>query len=127
MLYGLLADLVVVVHLAFVVFVVCGGLMVWRWPRLGWVHLPAALWGIGIEWSGAICPLTPWENWLRRQAGQVGYEGDFIEGYLVPILYPAELTRSGQILLGAAALAVNLVAYGGWWYRRRRVSARRAR
>ncbi len=125
--YGVLADLLVVVHLAFVFFVVCGGFLVWRWPRLVWVHIPSTLWGIGIELWGCICPLTPWENWLRGQAGQVGYEGDFIEHYLMPILYPTELTRSSQILLAGVAFVVNLVAYGTWWYRYRSVAVRRAR
>ena len=119
MLYGFLAGLLVAVHLTFVGFVVFGGIMVRRWPRLAWVHLPVAVWGIGIEWSGAICPLTPWENWLRLKAGQAGYEGDFIEHYFLPVLYPAELTRSGQIVLGAVALGINLAAYGWLWHRSR--------
>lgn len=120
MLYGLLAGLLVAVHLIFVGFVVLGGVMVWWWPRLAWVHIPAVVWGIGIEWSGAICPLTPWENWLRLKAGQAGYEGDFIGYYLLPVLYPAALTRSGQIVLGAVALGVNLAVYGWLWHRSRR-------
>ena len=119
MLYSLLADLVVALHLAFVGFVVLGGLAVWRWPRLAWVHLPAVVWGVGIELSGAICPLTPWENWLRHRTGDTGYQGDFIERYLLPLLYPVGLTRTGQVVLGCIVIVVNAVAYGWVWSRRR--------
>ena len=118
--YGLLADVVVAVHLAFVGFVVCGGFAVWSWPWVRWVHLPAVVWGVGIEWAGAVCPLTPWENWLRRRAGDVGYDGDFLGQYLEPLLYPAGLTRTDQMVLGSVALTINVVAYGVLWSRRRR-------
>ncbi len=116
MLFSLLADAVVVVHLAFVGFVVLGGLAVCRRPRLAWLHLPAVVWGVGIEFSGAICPLTPWENWLRHRAGDTGYSGDFIE-HLLPLLYPVGLTRTGQVALGCIVIAVNAVAYGWVWSR----------
>jgi len=112
--YGLLADLVVVAHLAFVLFVALGGLSVWRWPRLAWVHLPAVAWGVTVEWSGAICPLTPLELSLRRHGGQAGYDGDFIEQYLLPMLYPAGLTREMQLALGGAVLGLNLLFYSRW-------------
>lgn len=115
MIYSLAAELLVVVHLAFVVFVVLGGVAVWRWPRVAWVHVPAVVWGVGIELTGAICPLTPAEQWLRVQAGASGYEGDFIAHYLVPVLYPAGLSREMQLVLGALACAVNVVAYGWIW------------
>ena len=118
-LYSLLADAVVAVHLAFVGFVVLGGLAVWSWPRLVWLHLPAVVWGVGIELSGAICPLTPWENWLRHQAGDGGYQGDFVERYLLPLLYPVGLTRTDQVVLGCLVVAVNVAAYGWLWSRRR--------
>ena len=121
MLYSLLADLVVALHLAFVGFVVLGGLAVWRWPRLAWVHLPAVVWGVGIELSGAVCPLTPWENWLRHRTGDTGYQGDFIEQYLLPLLYPVGLTRTGQVVLGCIVIVVNAVAYGWVWSRLRRM------
>ena len=121
MLYSLLADTVVAVHLAFVGFVVLGGLAVWRWPRLAWLHLPAVVWGIGIELSGDICPLTPWENWLRRRAGDAGYQGDFVEQYLLPLLYPVGLTRTDQVVLGCLVIVVNAAAYGWLWSRRRGV------
>ena len=119
--YRLLTDLVVLLHAGFVAFVAAGGLLVWRRPRLAWVHLPAVVWAVGIEWSGAICPLTPLEVWLRRRAGQTGYRGDFIDHYVLPLLYPAGLTRELQIGLGAAALLLNLVVYG-WCLRRRRTT-----
>ena len=111
--YRILADAVLVAHAAFVAFVVLGGVLVRFRPRAAWLHLPAVVWGIGIEWSGAICPLTPLEQWLRARAGIGGYEGTFIEHYVWPLLYPAALTRSDQVVLGAVALAVNAAAY--WW------------
>lgn len=115
MIYGLAAELLVAVHLGFVIFVVLGGVAVWRWPRVAWVHVPAVVWGVGIELTGAVCPLTPAEQWLRVQAGVSGYEGDFIAHYLVPVLYPAGLSREMQLVLGGLACAVNLVAYGWIW------------
>ena len=111
MVYRFLADLVVVVHLAFVLFVVAGGFLVLRWPRMAWAHVPAAVWGVVVEWTGWICPLTPLENWLLAHGGSAGYSGGFVERYLLPALYPASLTRRVQILLGAGALAANLIAY----------------
>ena len=109
--YGLAADAVVAVHFLFVVFVGAGGLLVLRWPRLAWLHLPCALWGAAISFGGWICPLTPLENTLRALAGQSGYGGGFIQHYIVPILYPAALTRELQFAIGAAVIVVNLVAY----------------
>lgn len=116
--YARLADLVVVVHAAFVAFVALGALLVWRRPRLAWVHVPCVIWGVTIEWTGGVCPLTPLEQSLRRAAGQAGYQGGFIEHYLEPILYPAGLTRTAQLVLGAAALLVNLAAYAALVRRR---------
>ena len=118
--YRLAADLVLVVHLGFVLFVVLGGLLVLRWPRLSVVHLPAVLWGIGLEFFGWICPLTPLEKALRRAAGQQGYDGGFIEHYILPILYPPGLTAQTQWLLGALVLALNALIYAILLARRRR-------
>ena len=113
MIYRALADLVLVVHLAFVLFVVLGGLLVLRWPWVAALHIPAAIWGVLIEYSGWICPLTPLENSLRRSGGEAGYSGGFIQHYIEPLLYPAAgLTRGTQIVLGSLALLVNLAAYG---------------
>ena len=112
MIYRALADLVLVVHLAFVLFVVLGGLLVLRWPRVALLHVPAAIWGVLIEYTGWICPLTPLENSLRRSGGEAGYSGGFIQHYIQPLLYPAGLTRGTQIVLGSIALLVNLTAYG---------------
>ena len=109
--YGLMADLVLVAHLAFVVFVVLGGLLVWRWRRLAWVHVPVALWGAAIAAVGFTCPLTPLENRLQRLGGRAGYQGGFIEHYVTALVYPAGLTREAQLALGAAVLALNLVVY----------------
>lgn len=120
MLYRLLADLVVLVHALFVAFVVLGGFLAWRWPRLAWVHVPAAVWGVLIEYAGWICPLTPLENEFRMRAGLEGYPGGFIEHYVIPLLYPAGLTPVRQLVLGSFALALNLFAYGMLARRRRR-------
>jgi hypothetical protein len=112
LIYRALADLVLVVHLTFVLFVVLGGLLVLRWPRAAWFHIPAAVWGVLIEYTGWICPLTPLENSFRARGGEAGYSGGFIEHYIQPLLYPAGLTRGTQIVLGSFVLLLNLSAYG---------------
>ena len=117
MTYRILADLVVVVHFAFLIFVVAGGLLVLRWRRAAWLHVPCALWGAWIEFAGWICPLTPLEVNLRRQAGQAGYEGGFIEHYILPVLYPSGLTREIQIGLGIAVVGLNVALYTWAWRR----------
>jgi hypothetical protein len=117
--YRALADLVLLVHAAFVAFVVLGGLVVLRWPACAWIHAPAALWGIFVEYTGLACPLTPLEIFLRRQAGEIGYTGDFIGHHLTALLYPEGLTRGTQIVLGTLALAINAFLYG-WIATRRR-------
>jgi len=116
----LLADVLVLVHLAFVAFVIGGALLTWRWPRLAWAHVPAAAWGAWVELTGRICPLTPLEIQLRRAAGEAGYEGGFIEHYLIPLLYPEGLDSDIQSWLGVLVLAVNLLAYAGILWRRAR-------
>jgi hypothetical protein len=117
--YRALADLVLVVHLAFVLFVVLGGLLALRWPRVAWVHVPVALYGALIEFAGFVCPLTPLENSLRRRGGEAGYEGGFIEHYVTATLYPTGLTREVQLGLGVAVLAINGAIYAVWLRRRR--------
>jgi hypothetical protein len=107
----MLADFVVIVHLGFVLFVVLGGLLVLRWPRAAWAHLPAAAWGALIEFGGWICPLTPLENWLRTRAGEVAYSGGFVEQYILPAIYPLGLTRTTQAMIGLFVLLVNGVVY----------------
>lgn len=111
MVYSILADVVVVMHLLFIIFVVAGGLLVLRWRYLVWLHIPAAMWGALIEFMGWICPLTPLENRFRRLAGESGYTGDFIEQYLIPLIYPGGLTREIQIMLGVGVIVVNVVIY----------------
>lgn len=108
---ALLADLVVVLHFSFVLFVVLGGLLVLRWPKLAYLHIPAAIWGAVIELAGWSCPLTPLENSLRTQAGRAGYSGGFIEHYILPVLYPSALTRDVQLILGFLVIAFNLIIY----------------
>jgi hypothetical protein len=122
--YGLLADAVLLAHAAFVAFVVLGGLLVLRWPRLAWLHLPVVAWGAGIEFAGGICPLTPLENHLRTLAQQQGYAGGFVEHYVFGLLYPEGLTRDVQLALGLLVLVVNAAVYA-WAWRRHRRPARR--
>jgi hypothetical protein len=111
-LYRLLANGVVVAHALFILFVVLGGFLAWRWRWVAALHLPCAAWGVLIEFRHWVCPLTPLENHLRAKAGAQGYEGGFIEHYLLPVIYPGGLTPRSQLVLGTAALAVNLLAYG---------------
>lgn len=106
------ADIVVLVHLAFLLFVAAGGLFVFRWPRLAWAHLPAAAWGAIVELAGWTCPLTPLEIRLRVAAGESAYAGGFISHYIVPIIYPPGLSRSFQIALGCGVIGLNVLIYG---------------
>jgi hypothetical protein len=116
-LWRLLANLVVLVHGLFIVFIVLGGFLTWRWRGVAWAHVPLAVWGVLIEYRGWVCPLTPLENHFRAKAGLAGYSGGFIEHYLLPIIYPAGLTPRVQLVLGTVVLVVNLVAYAGFVYR----------
>ena len=111
MFWRMAADALVVIHLGFILFVMLGGLLLLRWPSLIWLHVPAVAWGVIVECLHLGCPLTPWENQLRRMAGQAGYEGGFIEHYLIPLIYPAGLTPQIQIGLGAIVVLVNLAVY----------------
>jgi uncharacterized membrane protein YhhN len=121
--WRLLADLVLLLHLAFVLFVVLGGLLVLRWPRLAWLHAPIALYGATIEFLGFTCPLTPLENRYRRLGGESGYEGGFVEHYVTSLIYPDGLTRGIQVTLGIAVLALNAIVYAA--VLRRRSATRR--
>lgn len=112
MAYRLLADIVILIHLGFTVFVLLGGVLVLRWPKTAILHIPAAVWGVWIEFSGGICPLTPLENRLRVRGGLDGYSESFVEHYLLPLLYPLGLTRDTQIAIGIFVLAINLLFYG---------------
>ena len=125
MLYRILADLVVLLHLFFIIFVVTGGVAAYFWSwRMVLLHLPAVIWGMYIEFSGNICPLTPLENHFRQLSGQEGYSSGFVDHYLVPIIYPVGLTRDIQIVLGLFVFVVNLVAYAFFL---RRIAAKRPR
>ena len=119
MMYRLLADAVVLFHFTFVLFVILGGFLLRRWPRLVYLHVPIAIWGVLIEFAGWICPLTPLENHLRRLGGEAGYEGGFIDHYIIPVLYPGGLTRTLQYVLGVLALLINIQAYLLYFRRRR--------
>ena len=115
MTYRVLADVVVFVHAAFIVFVGLGALLALRWPRAAWVHLPCLVWGILLELRGWICPLTPLEVHLREAAGAAGYSGGFIEHYLIPVVYPAGLTPPVQWGLALLLFVVNAGLYVFVW------------
>ncbi|MCI0401772.1 MAG: DUF2784 domain-containing protein [Gammaproteobacteria bacterium] len=112
MVYHVLADVIVVIHLGFVLFAALGGFLVLRWAQCAWIHIPAVIWAASIEFAGWVCPLTPLENWLRVKAGTDSYTSGFIEHYIVPVLYPATLTRELQITLGVLVMVMNLAIYG---------------
>ncbi len=116
MMYSLLAQLILILHLAFVAFVLFGGLLVPRRRWIAWLHLPAATWGAIVECTGWICPLTPLEYWLRARAGEASSPAGSLVQYLLPALYPSGLTREIQILLGLLVIAVNLAIYGRIWH-----------
>ena len=122
--YRLLADAVLIIHLAFIVFVALGGLLVLHWPRLAWLHLPAMAWGAWIEFSGWICPLTPLEVGLRARGGEATYTGGFIEHYVTGLIYPDGLERRHQIVLGTLVLLLNAGIYAWLLWRRRRLQPR---
>jgi hypothetical protein len=115
--WAILADAVLVLHALFIVWVMAGGLVVWRRPALAWLHLPAVAWGVWIEFSGALCPLTPLEVHWRHAAGQAGYSSGFIEHYLMAWIYPEGLTREVQMVLGAVVLLLNAAVYAAVWRR----------
>jgi hypothetical protein len=122
MVYQVLAELIMVIHLGFILFVLGGAFLAFRWPRLIPLHLACVVWGVLVEWADWVCPLTPLENRLRRLAGDAPYGGGFSEAYLLPLIYPDGLTRSGQVALGVAVLFVNAMVYGWIWFRRRHPS-----
>ena len=109
---SLAADFLLFRHLAFILFVALGAFLVLKWPRIAWLHIPCALWGVAIEFGGWICPLTPLEQHFLKLAGEAGYSGGFVEQYIWPLIYPVELTRSMQVGLGLDVLLVNLLVYG---------------
>jgi hypothetical protein len=116
--YSLAADLLVMIHFLAILFIVLGGLLLFRWPGIAFIHLPFAAWGAIMEVMGWICPLTPWEQRLRSAAGESGYSGGFIDHYLLPLIYPEQLTREIQMGLGLFVLLFNLAVYGWWLIRR---------
>ena len=120
MLYRFLAEATVALHFLFIAFVVLGSFLVMRDVRWAWVHVPAVAWVAWLEFTSAICPLTPIENALRARAGDEGYPGGFIEHYLLPIIYPAGLTADVQTVLGFAVVALNVFVYARVWRKRRR-------
>lgn len=117
LLYRVAADFLVLLHLAFILFVVAGGFSVLKWPWMAWLHIPAASWGALIELRDWVCPLTPWENSLRRLAGEEGYAEGFFEHYILQLIYPPGLTRDIQVGLGIAVISINVLIYGFLLYR----------
>ena len=117
MFYRVAADVVLLVHFGFITFVVLGGLIAFRWLPIIYLHLPTVVWGALIEFQGWICPLTPLEHHLLRAAGEEGYTGSFLEHYLLPVIYPAALTDTVQIVLGMLVVAVNFAIYTVLWHR----------
>ena len=111
MAYRAAADAILIAHFAFVLFAVLGALLVLRWPRLAWLHIPAVVWAAFVEFNGVICPLTPLEVVLRREAGEAGYAGGFIDHYVMSLLYPEGLTQDTQAMLGAIVVVVNAAIY----------------
>ena len=109
--YLVAADMIFLLHIAFILFVVAGGLLVLKWSRLIWLHIPAAVWGAWIEFNGWICPLTPLENRLRIIGGDSDFTGGFIEKYIAPVIYPLGLTRGFQLTLGAIVIVLNMTFY----------------
>lgn len=122
MLPRLAADTLVLLHLAFILLVLFGGLLVLRWRAALFIHLPALAWGLAVEFLHLPCPLTDWENHLRHTAGDAGYPGGFVEHYIWPLIYPAGLTPQAQWLLGSIALLLNLAVYAYVVWRWRRLS-----
>ena len=117
-LFQLAADLVLLLHFGFILFVVAGGILAFRWPWIAWLHIPAAAWGATAVITGWICPLTPLENMLRQAGGSTGYSESFIEHYLLPVIYPSGLEREVFIAMGIAVIVINLAIYTGFFLRK---------
>jgi len=124
LLYRIAAQVVLLLHFAFVLFVVFGGLLVLRYPRVAWWHLPMFVWGSVVNLAGWVCPLTPLENYFLRLAGQAGYTGGFVERYIAPVIYPGGMTREIALVAGVSLPAWNLLVYGFILWRRRRLRQR---
>jgi len=117
MFYRVLADITVIIHFLFILFVITGALLALRWKKIILLHIPAVIWGAVVEYTGWICPLTPWENRFRTLAGEAVYRGDFIGNYILPVIYPGDLTRDMQIVLGTTVIFINVLLYGTIIYR----------
>lgn len=117
--FSILADMVVIAHFLFVLFVIFGGFLAIYKQGWAWLHIPAATWGALVEFTGWICPLTPLENWLRVRGGETAYTSDFIEHYIIYFLYPSFLTRNLQVFLGFIVVVINICIYG-WMIRRKK-------
>ena len=125
MFYRLAADIVVVLHFSFIVFVIVGGFLAIRWPRIAWLHLPIAAYGALIEFFSFVCILTPLEQWLRIRSGAEGYDTSFTEHYILPLIYPSVLTYRLQLFLGISVVVINVIAYS-LVLRKRKIRSRRS-
>jgi hypothetical protein len=121
----LAADAVVALHFAFIAFVIAGGALALLDRRWAIAHLPAVAWAAWTEFTATLCPLTPWENALRARAGEAGYAESFVGHYIVPLIYPQNLTAGAQIALGVGIVAINAAVYAIVWSRRRRAPRKR--
>lgn len=121
LIYTVLSDVVVLIHLAFIGFVLVGGVIAAVWPKIIWAHIPCMCWGILVELTGGLCPLTPLEVLLRQRSGQAAYSGDFVIHYIEPLIYPQNLTRELQIVFGTAVIVINLVVYSSLFLARKRI------
>lgn len=119
--YLWLANVIIVIHFFFILFVLFGGFLVLKWPGFIWLHLPAIIWGFLVELNGWLCPLTPWENHFRELAGKLVYEGDFVGQYLIPVIYPAELTREMQYLFAGVVVLINTLVYFFIWRKHKKL------
>jgi hypothetical protein len=122
MVYCLLADVVFIIHLCFIVFVVIGAFFVLKWRWVAFIHIPAVIWGLAIEFLNAPCPLTPWEQQLLLRAGEEAYRGGFVDHYIVPLIYPDANPRF-FLEAGIFLLVLNCVVYA-WIIMRMRAKKR---
>lgn len=119
MTYRIVADMIVLIHFGFILFVGVGGFLVIKWQNIAFLHIPAVIWGALIEFTGGICPLTPLENKFRLAGGEAGFSGGFIEKYIISFIYPDELTRGLQTVIGFAVILINVSIYGYLLHRRK--------
>ena len=120
MIFRIIASILVLIHGLFILYVLFGAFLNFKWPKMIWIHLPMVIWGALVEYMHWICPLTPLENYFRQKARTGVYEGDFIDQYIIPLIYPENLTPQFQVVFGSLVIVLNLIVYGFFWYHIRR-------